>query len=265
MLNTSNMRAVAWLTEFRVVLELARHDNEWAYVGRIVSWQPKVTSLNREGHDHLTKPGARSACRRLADPEIGILEVKLARTPKKKEETPHYRIVPTLDGLSRIFRVLGPGVLSTIAQTWWGQGTITKDLVRYMTSGFGLKEDITPVVNPIRLREIEYMARQSSKALEVLLGPLQFDVPMGKDSDRNLQLSVDRLRDVMHLAWAVDIVSAPRKNLEEQEWTGEIELNSHLRFGNLGIMLKTRFPTPDEVKNIPKGDGHVAEEQIPAT
>jgi len=264
-LNTGDKRAVAWLNEFRVVLALANHGNEWAYVSRIVSWQPKVKSLNREGHDKMTKPGAASACKRLADPSIGILEVKLARTPKKKNETFHYRIVPTLDGLSRILQVLRPGVLSVIRQTGWGQEVITKDLERYLTSEFKPDKNLTSIVNPLRLREIEFMARQSTKALEVLLGPKQFDVPTENDPDKRLPPSIDRLRDVMHLAWALEIVSAPRKKLKEQEWAGEIELKSHLRFGNLDLMLRTRFPTADEVENLPAEDENVAEKKIPAT
>lgn len=263
-LNTGDRRAVAWLNEFRVVLALANHDNEWAYVGRIVSWQPDVRSLNREGHSRMTKPGATSACRRLADQSVGILEVKLARTPKKKNETPHYRIVPTLDGLSRILRVLGPGVLSVVRQTAWGQGVIAKDLARYLTAEFKPDEVLTSVVNPLRLREIELMARQSTKALEVLLGPKQFDVPTEGDPKKRLLLSIDRLRDVMHLAWALEIVSAPRKKLEEQEWSGEIELNSQLRFGNLGLKLRTRFPAADDAKNL-RGEEHVDEKKVPAT
>jgi hypothetical protein len=108
------------------------------------------------------------------------------------------------------------------------------------------------------------MARQSTKALEVLLGPKQFDVPTERDQDQRLRLSIDRLRDVLHLAWALEIVSSPRKQLEEQEWAGEIDLKSNLRFGNMGLTLKTRFAKVSEVKNLPEEDEHVAEKKLPA-
>jgi len=263
-LNTGDKRAVSWLNELRVVLALAGLGNEWSYVGRIVSWQPKVKSLNREGHDKLTKPGAASACERLANPGIGILEVKLDRTPKKKNETLHYRIVPTLDGLSRILHVLHSGALSVVRQTEWGQEIITKDLVRYLTSEFRIKKDLTSVINPLLLRDIEFMARQSTKALEILLGPKQFDVPREANRDQKLRSSIDRLRDVMHLACALEIVSSPRQQLKAREWAGEIDLKSYLKFGNLSLSLRSRFATEGEVKNLPEEDEHVAEKKLPA-
>ena len=263
-LNTGDKRAVSWLNEFRVVLALARHGNEWSYIGRIVSWQPNVKSLNREGHDNLTKPGAASACKRLANPGIGILEVKLDRTPKKKNETPHYRIVPSLDGLSRILHGLHSGALSVVRQTEWGQEIITKDLVRYLTSEFRVEKNLTSVINPLRLREIEFMARQSTKALEVLLGPKQFDVPREPDQDQRLRLSIDRLRDVMHVACALEIVSSSRQQLREREWAGEIDLKSYLKFGNLSLSSRSRFATEGEIKNLPEEDEHVAEKKLPA-
>jgi hypothetical protein len=263
-LNTGDKRAVSWLNELRVVLALAGLGNEWSYVGRIVSWQPNVKSLNREGHDNLTKPGAREACKRLANPEIAILEAKDDRTPKKKKETPHYRIVPTLDGLSRILNVLHSGALSVVRQTEWGQEIITKDLSRYLTSEFRVKKDLRSVINPLRLREIEFMARQSTKALEILLGPKQFDVPREANRDQKLRSSIDRLRDVMHLACALDIVSSSTKQLEVREWAGEIDLKSYLRFGNLSLSLGSRFATEGEVKNLPEEDERVAEKKLPA-
>ena len=263
-LNTGDKRAVSWLNEFRVVLALARHGNEWSYVGRIVSWQPKVKGLNREGHDSLTKPGAKSACERLADSKVGILEVEYARTPKKKNETPHYRIVPTLDGLSRILKVLDSGVLSVVRQTEWGQEIITKDLVRYLASELRVEKSLTSVINPLRIREIEFMARQSTKALEVLLGPKQFDVPQEPDPDQRLRLSIDRLRDVMHLACALEVVSSSRQQLKEREWAGEVDLKSYLKFGNLSLSLRSRFTTEGEPKNLTEKDEHVAEKKLSA-
>jgi len=263
-LNTGDKRAVSWLNELRVVLALAGLDNEWSYVGRIVSWQPNVKSLNREDHGKMTKPGAKSACRRLADPGVGILETTLARTPKKKVETLHYRIVPTLDGLSRIFQVLQSGALSVVRQTEWGQKIITKDLARYLTSEFRVKKDLSSVINQLRLTEIEFMARQSTKALEVLLGPKEFEVPRETVENRRLRLSIDRLKDVMHVACALDIVSSSTKQLEDREWAGEIDLKSDLKFGNMSLTLSSRFATERKVKELPEEDEHVAEKKPPA-
>jgi len=260
-LNTGDKRAVSWLNELRVVLALAELDNEWSYVGRIVSWQPNIKSLNREDHGHMTKPGAKSACKRLADPMVGILETTLAKTPKKKKETRHYRIVPTLDGLSRIFQVLHSGALSVVRQTEWGQKIITKDLARYLASEFRVKKDLLSVIDPPRLREIEFMARQSTKALEVLLGPKQYDVPRETNENRRLRLSIDRLRDVMHVACALDIVSSATKQLEDREWAGEIDLKSNLKFGNMSLALSSTFATEAKVKNPPEEDEHGVEKK----
>jgi len=263
-LNTGDKRAVSWLNELRVVLALARLDNEWSYVGRIVSSQPNVINLNREDHGKLTKPGAKSTCKRLADPKIGILETMDAKTPKKKVETPHYRIVPTLDGLSRVLEVLQSGALSVVRQTEWGQKIIAKDLARYLASEFRAKTDLSTVVNQLRLTEIEFMARQSTRALEVLLGPKQLDVPRKTVESRRLRLSIDRLRDVMHVACALDIVSSSTIQLEKREWAGEIDLKSNLRFGNMSLTLSSRFATESEVKNLQEGDKNVAEKKFPA-
>jgi hypothetical protein len=263
-LNTGDKRAVSWLNELRVVLALARLDNEWSYVGHMVSRQPKVKSLNREDHDEMTKPGAKSACRRLADPGVGILETKLAKTPKKKVETPHYRIVPTLDGLSRVLEVLQSGALSVVRQTEWGQKIIAKDLARYLASELRAKTDLSTVVNQLRLTEIEFMARQSTRALEVLLGPKQLDVPRKTVESRRLRLSIDRLRDVMHVACALDIVSSSTKQLEDREWAGEIDLKSYLKFGNMSLTLSSRFATEGKVNNLPEEDKHVAKKKPPA-
>ena len=263
-LNTGDKRAVSWLNELRVVLAFAGHDNEWSYVGRIASWQPNIKSLNREDHGYMTKPGAKSACKRLADPKVGILEAKYAKTPKKKNETCHYRIVPTLDGLSRILQVLQSGALSVVRQTEWGQKIITEDLARYLASEFKVKKDLSSVVNQLRLTEIEFMARQSTKALEVLLGPKQFDVPREIVEDRMLRLSIDRLRDVMHVACALDIVSSSERQLEDREWAGEIDLKSNLKFGNMSLAVSSTFATQAVVKNPSEEDEYVAEKKLPA-
>jgi hypothetical protein len=263
-LNTGDKRAVSWLNELRVVLALAGLDNEWSYVGRIVGCQQIVRSLNREDSGRMTKPGAKSACKRLAGPKIGILESTRAKTPKKKDTTPHYRIVPTLDGLSRILQVLQSGALSVIRQTEWGQKIIAKDLARYLASEFRVKIELSSVVNQLRLTEIEFMARQSTKALEVLLGPKQFDVPQEIVENRRLRLSIDRLRDVMHVACALDIVSSSTKQLEDREWAGEIDLKSDLKFGNMSLTLSSRFATEGEVKSLQEEDKRVAEKKSPA-
>jgi hypothetical protein len=263
-MNNSDKRAVSWLNDLRVVLALAGLDNEWSYVGRIVSRQGFVGSLNREDSGKMTKPGARSACRRLAAPKIGILEAMDAKTPKKKDSTPHYRIVPTLDGLSRVLQVLQSGALSVVRQTEWGQKIIAKDLARYLTSEFRAKKDLSTVVDQIRLTEIEFMARQSTKALEVLLGPKEFEVPRETVENRRLRLSIDRLRDVMHVACALDIVSSSTKQLGIREWAGEIDLKSDLKFGNMSLTLSSRFATEGKVKNLQKEAKHVAKKRSPA-
>lgn len=262
---TGDRRAIGWLNETRVVLALAHHNNEWSYVGRIVSWNQETKRFDREKHNYLTKPGAASVCKRLADPERGILEVRLARTPKKRVDTPHYRIVPTLDGLSKILLWLDSGALSIVRKTEWGQELIAKDLVRYLMSKFKTDMDHAPVVNPIRFREIEFMARHSTKALEILLGPKQFDVPKDADQELRLRLSIDRLRDVMHLACALEIVSSADTQLKERKWSGEIDLKSFLRFESMSQSLWSRFATDGQVKNLPKEDEDVAEKRIPTT
>ena len=185
-----------------------------------------------------------------------------AKTPKKKNETCHYRIVPTLDGLSRILQVLQSGALSVVRQTECGQKIILEDLTRYLASEFRVKKDLSSVVNQLRLTEIEFMARQSTKALEVLLGPKRFDVPREIIEDGMLRLSIDRLRDVMHVACALDIVSSSAIQLEDRVWAGEIHLKSNLKFGNMSLAVSSTFATEEKVKNPSKEDEHGAEKKL---
>jgi hypothetical protein len=187
-----------------------------------------------------------------------------AKTPKKKDSTPHYRIVPTLDGLSRVLQVLQSGALSVVRQTEWGQKIIAKDLARYLASEFRTETDLSTVVNQLRLTEIEFMARQSTRALEILLGPKEFEIPRETVEARRLRLSIDTLRDVMHVACALDIISSSTIQLEKREWAGEIDLKSNLKFGNMSLTLSSRFATEGKVKNLPEEDEPVAEKKLPA-
>jgi hypothetical protein len=246
-LNYNDKRAVSFLNEFRVVEKLARKGNEWMYVGQIADKQTKeevkkkaksvsrVTSIHLEGHDHLTKPGAASACKRLAKPDIGILEVKKAKPPKRAGESPHYRIQPSLNGLARIKSSLHSGVLSIVRQSDWGQEIITKDLRKYLAAEFksidgspiGLKAGV--------LLEIEFMARHSTKALEVLLGPKADIYPVGKET------RVKRLRDLMHLAFALDFATMHEKALEEMALSGKITVKSHFKKGGISLDFVSNF------------------------
>jgi len=249
-LNSDDKRAVSWLNDFRVIYALARRGNEWSYVASIadkpteeevkteIKPTSKIQSLNREGHYRLTKPGAASACKRLADPKIGILEVKMAKPPKKAYPTEHYRIIPSLEGLSRILRTLKSDVLSIVRQTDWGQEIITKDLGKYLSVEFKSYMGIKSALGPNVLHEIEFLARRSTKALEVLLGPKNLITPIGEET------IVQRLRDMMHLAFALDFAAMPENMLEESGMKGWISIESHIHQGNIALHLKSEFSRP---------------------
>jgi len=259
-LNSDDRRAVSWLNDFRVVYALARRDNDWSYVASIadkptedeakmkIKPTSKIQSLNREGHYRLTKPGTASACERLADPKIGILEVKMAKPPKKAYPTEHYRILPSLEGLSRILQTLKSDVLSIVRETDWGQEIITKDLRRYLSVEFKSHKEIKSAWNPSILHEIEFLARRSTKALGVLLGPKDLMIPIGKET------VIERLRDMMHLAFALDFATMPEKMLEESGMKGRISIVSDIGQGNITLHLESEFYRQPGPKDSKKGD-----------
>jgi len=259
-LNSDDRRAVSWLNDFRVIYALARRGNEWSYVAGIadkptvdevktkIKPTSKIQSLNREGHYRLTKPGTASACKRLADPEIGILQVKMAKPPRKAYPTEHYRILPSLDGLSRILRTLKSGVLSIVRQTDWGQEIITKDLRRYLYVEFKSYMNIKSALDPNAVHEIEFLARRSTKSLEALLGPKDSIIPIGKET------VIERLRDMMHLAFALDFATMPEKMLEESGMKGRISIVSDIGQGNITLHLESEFYRQPGPKDSKKGD-----------
>lgn len=215
-LNKNDKRTVSWMNEFRVVIKLAESGNEWTYVGRLADRKSdsKVVSLNREGFTRLSHPGAAKACERLADAKVGVLERKMIKPPKKKKETPHYRIVPTLEGFARIYRTLHIGVLSVVRQTAWAQGVIAKELRKYLSSRFW-REDGKPI-EKAETDEIEFMARNSTKALAVLL-------ELGSGTSN---ISIEELRGQMHSAFAFDLITMPQKALDELGMSVEIALET---------------------------------------
>jgi len=248
--NAKDKRSVGWANDLRVVLALARNGNNWAYVGQIVEKQPNVISSNPED-DHLTKPGTSASCSRLASPEVGILEVRFAKTPKKRDETAHYRIRPSLDGLARIFEVLHAGALAVVWETAWAHQLMTGDLPRYLNSRFAFKKTDELKKDSAPLGEIEFLARISTKALQVLLGPYDFDLP-DKDDPNYREISIGTLLYAMKLAALLEIMTMPRTTLEERGLGAEITIEGCFRQGNLSLPLDksklTRQPKSKDSK-----------------
>ncbi|MEM2944705.1 MAG: hypothetical protein QW087_08195 [Methanomassiliicoccales archaeon] len=248
-LNKNDKRAISWINEFRVVLKLAETGNEWTYVGRLADRKAdsKITSLNMEGFTRLSHPGAAKACERLADEEVGILEKKNIKPPKKSKETPHYRIVPTLEALERIYRTLHIGVLSVIRQTAWAQGVIAKDLRNYLSSRFK-REDGKPIEKAER-DEIEFMVRNSTKALAVLL----------ELGSMNSNISIEELRRQMHSAFAFDLITMPQRAFDELGMSVEIAFET--RISQMGYSREIRSKITRSPSNLSNdaaldGDAH---------
>lgn len=245
-LNRGDKRAVSWLNDFRVIYAILDNGNQWTYVGQMADKQTKegstkikgtnpVQSLNLEGHFGLTKPGAATASKRLTKKDIGILEVKMAKPPKKAGNSPHYRIRPYLDAFESILRFFHAGALSYVRRTKVGQEIIANDMKRYLVVKFKLDKGAESRIKPSLLSEMAFMAKQSTKALEVLLGPKDSISQVGNETD------VGRLRDLMHLAFALDFTTMDKALLKEIDMSGNVSIQSQFVQGGLSLNLDSKI------------------------
>jgi hypothetical protein len=207
----------------KVVISLAEMNRPMT-VSEIKTVGPKLTPFSTGNEKQFNKPGLTSGCHRLLD--LGILEVATGMTGWQANRT-HYRIRPTLETLSKIDEQLGSSVLSMIRQGAFGKAVISSDLHQYL-----LRRLIDPIIlterrrrgepdpplDEIDLLDIEFIAKMSTMALEVLIDPvcISYEISETKGALLDLALRVRRLREVMMLALLFDLGrSHPSKLMSE--------------------------------------------------
>ncbi len=186
--HTDHKTGTAWLNELGVLSALSRTKNEPLYVAEIARQGPPVRRLSNWELKHFNKPGIKAACVRLK--KLGIVDSKPSVTPKKKGDTEHYFIRPSLKALSDIYLNYGSGILGVVREAEFGQAIIASDMANFLGSRLHASRGLDGIVDPSDLREIESMARDSTKALGMLLGnEIPFDLPVKNEESRQLPLT----------------------------------------------------------------------------
>ncbi len=216
-------RAKSWLNETRVILTLAELNRPMT-VSEIQKVGPKLTPFSTGVEKKFNKPGLGSACKRLLD--MDILEITKDMEGWQASRT-HYQIRPALEALSLIDERMGSSVLSIVRHGAFGKAIISSDLRQYLLrrliDPIILKErrrrgEPDPPLNEMDLLDIEFIAKTSTMALEVLIDPvcISYEIPEKKGALLDLALRVRRLREVMTLALLFDLGrSHPSKLMSE--------------------------------------------------
>jgi len=240
--STKDRRESVWHNEVGVLRALARNGNVPMYVGQIANVAPTIWSSQTdvEKPNIFTRPGVTAACHRLT--RRGILIEELGKTPRKKEMTPHYRIVPNLE----IFRIIldgyGMAVLDDIRPSHFGQSTILGGVEEWLRKKVFFERDLHGIVDEDDLMMIREFAVFSTPALMVLLSQ---DIPMDfyreKQGVERAQLLVRHVRDVMHFAMAFDIAKRSTIQLANEPLIVTMDLTSEITIGSKTWRTKTRF------------------------
>ncbi len=216
-------RAKSWLNEMKVVISLAELNRPMT-VSEIKNVGPKLTPFSTGNEKQFNKPGLTSGCHRLLN--LGIMEVASGMTGWQASRK-HFQLRPTMETLSKIDEQLGSSVLSMVRQGAFGKAVISSDLRQYLLrrliNPIILKErrrrgEPDPPLNEMDLLDIEFIAKTSTMALEVLIDPvcISYEIPEKKGALLDLALRVRRLREVMMLALLFDLGrSHPSKLMSE--------------------------------------------------
>ena len=218
-LETGPKRAKSWLNEAKPVITIAQQ-NRPMFVTEICAVGPKLTPFST-GRENFNLPGIKAGCERLVD--RGVLEVADGVTGWQASRT-HYRIRPAMESMSKIDDELGSSVLSMVRQSPFGKAIISSDLqsylVRRLVDERMLEErrrqgEPNPSINEIDLRDMEILAKTSTRALEILVDPqcILYEISERSGALHDLALRVRRLRDVMMLALRFDLESSHSSRL----------------------------------------------------
>ena len=238
--HTDHKTGTAWLNELGVLSALASTKNEPLYVAEIARRGPPVRSLSNWELKRFNKPGIKAACMRLK--KLGIVDSKPSMTPKKKGDTEHYFIRPSLKALSDIYLNYGSGILGVVREAEFGQAIIASDMANFLGSRLHASRGLDGIVDPSDLREIESMARDSTKALGMLLGnEIPFDLPVKNEESRQLPLMIRRIKEIMNLAFALDLMTRPAAQLAAEGWRAEVSLSTSYTRGGMNLVVRTNY------------------------
>jgi len=231
-------QAAAFLNEVKVVMSLARTNNEKNYVAKIADLPPKIKTIQCEEVE-ATKPGTKASCLRLE--KAGILKSESASAPKRGHRgTPHFSIAPSLDAFYLIMDRLGMGVLDEVRSSGFGASVITADINRYLAKQLGVALERVEERRS-QLETVVFFARHSTKALTVLLTYARPAAKTPRES-RNFDLgnAMIRLRDSSHLAFLLDRMTA----IDQDGFKGmriASSISSEIGYGELAFTLTSNI------------------------
>jgi len=248
--SSRDKRAVAFLNDVKVLVALAESGNEFAYGAKIWIMQPNVQSLDTEHSYKTTKPGILAALRRLE--RKGVLQSDLRETPKKKQKTPHYRIIPTLDTLDKIYKLNGPGVLATVASTAFGRSVIDQELTSYLNKKMRLEKDITMIADSQDLFALRVLLGNSGHALIGFLNRTDRNKER-KWSDVEAKGFVKKLKDVAFLAFLEDLLSNPKRRLIGMNWEVSAVLKGTVKIEMMTLEIESIYKERGSANDIREG------------
>ncbi|HUW42924.1 MAG TPA: hypothetical protein VMW02_01665, partial [Thermoplasmata archaeon] len=166
----------------------------------------------------------------------------------RHRETKLYRIVPTLEVFSRIADIYGLGIVSFLRSSKFGQLVLVKEAPAYISRRLTVDEDALEECSDL-VKEIILLAQKSERALEVLLYPaLTFDRELPGDGPERVRAVLTYLRDVMHLAYVLDVAVSPRKKLEEERMSVESTLSTTAMIEDKEVKITSNIRT-DKAKD----------------
>lgn len=267
---TGDRRRLAWLNEGGVLLALTRNQNRPTYVAHIARLAPEFTrstdesdqdpgdaaksEKKREGGG--TKPGMREAAKRLH--ERGILICVNAVPPRKRTATPHYSIDPSIKTLAAILGTYGTWVLGEMRRAGFSGAMVDGMMDEHLAGVFGVHLGDVRKIPKAQKDELAYLARASTKALEVFIDPAFELSPATSESagEQKLLSQFGRLKCAMHLAFIAEVASSPGLRIWEEGWDVKVSVETTVKSGDIAMRLRTEYDSqeyvrgPEEVEEV---------------
>lgn len=259
---TRDKRRLAWLNEGAVLLALTRNQNRPTYVARIARLAPEITRStsvsDQEPEDAArsrkkrkgggTEPGMREAAKRLH--EQGILVRLDTVPPRKNVATPHYSIDLSFKTLAAILETYGSWVVRGMRRAGFSGALVDSGLDEHLASLFGVTVQEVQRMPKAQKGELAYLARSSTRALEVLIAPGFELVPATGEltGEQKLQCQFHRLKDAMHLAFVAEVVTSPGLMVWEEGWDVRVNLETTVRSGDITMRLSAEYDSNDHMR-----------------
>ncbi len=250
------------MNEGLAILAIAANGNQPTYVAQIARLGRPVTRSSSEGSENPaevamskkgrvgggTKPGMTKATKRLH--ERGVLIRTFAKAPKKKKESPHYSITPTIQNMAGILDIYGSWVIGDLRRSGFAPGIIDSGMDHHLARVLQAPVDIVRRLPKAEKDELSYLARKSTRALEVFLNPrFELKEPRSdRQGDHDLAARMRRLRDAMHLAFAAEAASSPGLRIWEEGWDIDIDITTVVRSGGMTTTFKAKYDSRDFVR-----------------